>query len=124
MAQRRHYLFVCTNQRPDGTARGSCAMRGSVALQKKLKAMTKERGLANLEVRACTSSCLDTCWAGPTIAVEPDHFFYGRVRESDLEEILDAIEQGTRVERLVLSPEDFIMPKDLRELEKLEKEKQ
>jgi (2Fe-2S) ferredoxin len=124
MALRRRYLFVCTNQRPDGTPRGSCALRGSVALHKKLKAMTKERGLAELEVRACTSSCLDTCWAGPTIAVEPDHFFYGRVKETDLEEILDALEQDKRVERLVLSPDDLVIPKELRELEKTEKTKQ
>jgi (2Fe-2S) ferredoxin len=70
--------------------------------------------MADLEARACTSSCLDTCWAGPTIAVEPDNYFYGRVRSSDLEEIVDALANGSRVERLVLSPEDFVEPRELR----------
>ncbi len=117
MAQRKRYLFVCINRRPDGTPKGSCAARGSVELHARLKAMLKKRGLAATEVRACTSSCLDTCWVGPTIAVEPDHYFYGRVAEADLEEIVDALERGERVERLVLAPEDFIEPRELARLE-------
>jgi (2Fe-2S) ferredoxin len=67
----------------------------------------QERGLAKVEARACTASCLDTCWAGPVIAVEPDGFFYGRVTMADLPEIVDALAKGTRVERLVLPPEDY-----------------
>ena len=118
MAKRKRYLFVCVNRRPDGTPKGSCAARGAVELHAKLKTLLKERGLADHEVRACTSSCLDTCWVGPTIAVEPDDFFYGRVRESDLEAIVDGLVHGERVERLVLRPEDFAMPKELRYLEK------
>src|SRR6185436_9162405 len=102
MAKRKRYLFVCVNRRPDGTPKGSCAARGAVELHAALKSILKERGLAETEVRACTSSCLDTCWAGPTIAVEPDHFHYGRVRPADLAEIVDALQRGTRVERLVL----------------------
>ena len=77
MAQRKRYLFVCVNRRPDGTPKGSCAARGAVELHAKLKHMLKSEGMAETEVRACTSSCLDTCWAGPSIAVEPDHYFYG-----------------------------------------------
>lgn len=114
MAQRKRYLFVCVNRRPDGTPKGSCAARGAVELHEKLKGMLKARGLAEHQVRACTSSCLDTCWVGPTIAVEPDNYFYGRVKESDLEEIVNAFEHNERVERLVLKPDDFIEPKELK----------
>jgi (2Fe-2S) ferredoxin len=121
MAQRRRYLFVCVNRRPDGTPKGSCAVRGAEALHGRLKQLLKERGLAETEVRACTSSCLDTCWAGPTIAVEPDGFFYGRVEESDLEAIVDGLERNQRVERLVLAPVDFEMPREIREREAAEK---
>jgi (2Fe-2S) ferredoxin len=118
MAQRKRYLFVCVNRRPDGTPKGSCAARGSVELHAKLKTLLKARGLAEHEVRACTSSCLDTCWAGPSIAVEPDGFFYGRVTEADLEPIVEGLVRSERVERLVLKPDDFVMPKELRDLEK------
>lgn len=114
MAQRKRYLFVCVNRRPDGTPKGSCAARGSVEIHERLKARLKERGLAATEVRACTSSCLDVCWVGPAIAVEPDHFVYGRVTLEDVDEIVDAFEAGTRVERLVLAPADYEEPRELR----------
>lgn len=107
MGQRNHYLFVCVNRRPDGTPKGSCAARGSEEVYAKLKAALKEEGLAQVEARACTSSCLDACWSGPTIAVEPDGFFYGRVTAADVPEIVAALREGRRVERLVLPPEDF-----------------
>jgi len=114
MAKRKRYLFVCVNRRPDGTPKGSCAARGAVDLHAKLKHMLKSEGMAATEVRACTSSCLDTCWAGPSICVEPDHYFYGRVKESDLDDIVAALKNDTRVERLLLGPDDFIEPKELR----------
>lgn len=114
MAQRRRYLFVCVNSRPDGTPKGSCAARGAVAMHAKLKEALKARGLAELEARACTSSCLDACWVGPVISVEPDHYFYGRVTEADIPEIVDAFAEGTRVERLVLRPEDYVEPRELK----------
>jgi len=114
MAQRKRYLFVCVNRRPDGAPKGSCAARGAVELHEKLKAKLKQRGLAELEARACTASCLDTCWVGPTIAVEPDNYFYGRVQESDLDEIVEALAKGERVERLVLGPNEFIEPRELK----------
>lgn len=114
MAERKRYLFVCVNRRPDGTAKGSCAARGAEDLYVQLKGMLKQRGLADTEARACTSSCLDTCWVGPTIAVEPDGYFYGRVTPEDLPEIVEALRGGTRVERLVLEPSDYVEPKELK----------
>ncbi|MCC6556412.1 MAG: (2Fe-2S) ferredoxin domain-containing protein [Polyangiaceae bacterium] len=107
MPQRKRYLFVCVNRRPDGAPKGSCAQRGSVEIHAALKAELAARGLAKVEARACTSSCLDACWAGPAIAVEPDGFFYGRVTLGDVPEIVQALAEGRRVERLVLPPEDF-----------------
>ena len=121
MAQRKRSLYVCVNRRPDGTPKGSCAARGAVELHARLKDLLKQRGMAELEVRACTSSCLDACWVGPTIAVEPDHYVYGRVALGDAEAIVDALAADTRVERLVLEPRDFELPRELREREKAEK---
>jgi (2Fe-2S) ferredoxin len=123
MAQRKRFLFVCVNRRPDGTPKGSCAARGAEAIHARMKELLKQRGLAELEVRACTSSCLDVCWAGPCIAVEPDHFMYGRVKVEDVEAIVDGLARGERVERLVLEPRDFEMPRELREREMAEKKR-
>lgn len=107
MGQRKRYLFVCVNRRPQGTPKGSCATRGSEALHAALKAEIAARGLAKADVRACTSSCLDVCWAGPVIHVSPDNVFYGRVQLTDVPEICDALQKGTVVDRLVLGPSEF-----------------
>jgi (2Fe-2S) ferredoxin len=105
--QRKRYLFVCTNRRPHGMPKGSCATRGSEAIFNELKAQAAAKGLARFEVRICSSSCTDNCWAGPIIAVSPDGYFYGRVTKDDVPEILAALAEGKRVERLVLPPNDF-----------------
>jgi (2Fe-2S) ferredoxin len=110
--QRHRYLFVCTNQRPADSPKGSCAARGGHELQARLKAALAERGLFRVEARACASGCQDVCWVGPVIHVastregEPA-YFYGRVSVDDVPAIADALAAGTRVERLVLAPEDF-----------------
>jgi (2Fe-2S) ferredoxin len=54
---------------------------------------------------------------GPTIAVEPDHYFYGRVTMDDVGPIVDALVSDTRVERLVLSPDEFVEPRELKKRE-------
>lgn len=107
MAQRQRYLFVCINRRPDDNPKGCCAAKGSEEVYKALKAELAARGLAKLEARVCTSSCLDQCATGITVLVEPDHFFYGRVTVADVPEIVDGLVTGQRVERLVLSADDL-----------------
>ena len=68
-----------------------------------LKGEIAARGLARLEARVCTSSCLDQCATGVTVLVEPDHFFYGRVMIDDVPEIVDALVNGQSVKRLVVT---------------------
>ena len=107
MAQRRRYLFVCINRRPDDNPKGCCAAKGSEELYKALKAEVAARGLAKLEARVCTSSCLDQCATGITVLVEPDHFFYGRITIADVPEIVDGLVNSQRVKRLVLTADDL-----------------
>ena len=68
-----------------------------------LKEEVAARGLAKLEARVCTSSCLDQCETGVTILVEPDHFFYGRVTVADVPEIVDGLVNGQPVNRLLVT---------------------
>ena len=67
-----------------------------------LKGELAARGLAKLDARVCTSSCLDQCATGVTVLIEPDHFFYGRVTVADVPEIVDALVTGQSVKRLLL----------------------
>ena len=107
MAKRKHYLFVCVNRRAPDNPKGSCAGSGSEALHAALKEQIAQRNLHKTEIRACTSSCLDLCHMGPTIAVEPDGYFYGHVKVEDVPEIVDALAKGERVERLVIADDAF-----------------
>jgi (2Fe-2S) ferredoxin len=95
---------VCANCRPDDATRPSCGRRGGREIHAQLKQLLAQRGLATTEVRAVTTSCLDLCDEGPAILVEPDHFVYRGVTLGDVEDIVDALEAGTRVERLVKPP--------------------
>lgn len=107
MALRRRYLFVCTNRRAEDDPKGCCAARGAEEVRAALKEQLKARGLARLGARACKSSCLDQCSSGVCILVEPDHYFYGHLTEKDVPEIVEALAEGRRVERLVLSVEEL-----------------
>jgi (2Fe-2S) ferredoxin len=101
--QRKRYLFVCINRRDEHNPKGSCAAKASEEVYKALKAEVAARGLATLEARVCTSSCLDECATGVTVLVEPDHFFYGHVTVADIPEIVDGLVRGEPVKRLVIS---------------------
>ena len=72
-----------------------------------LKGEVAARGLAKLEARVCTSSCLDQCETGVTVLVEPDHFFYGRVTVADVPEIVDGLVNGQTVKRLVITTDQL-----------------
>lgn len=76
-------------------------------MRQALKEQLAARGLAKLQARACTSSCLDQCSSGVCILVEPDHFFYGRVTLADVPAIVEGLASGQRVERLVLTADDL-----------------
>jgi (2Fe-2S) ferredoxin len=103
MTMRKRYVFVCINRRPDDNPKGCCAAKDSEEVYKALKAEVAARGLAQREVRVCTSSCLDQCATGVTVLVEPDHFFYGHVTVADIPTIVDGLVSGQRVESLVLT---------------------
>jgi (2Fe-2S) ferredoxin len=107
--QRKRYLFVCINRRAEDNPKGCCAAKNSEEVYSALKAEVAERGLAKLEARVCTSSCLDQCETGVTVLVEPDHFFYGHVTVADVPEIVDGLVSGQPVKRLLLTADQHTL---------------
>src|SRR4029077_5974347 len=105
--QRKRYLFVCINRRAEDNPKGCCAHKDSQEVYRALKGEVAARGLAKLEARVCTSSCLDQCATGVTVLVEPDHFCYGRVTATDVPEIVDGLVKGQPVKRLVITAESL-----------------
>jgi (2Fe-2S) ferredoxin len=102
MPHRDRYLFVCTNRRPEGHPKGSCAQKGSEELVPRLKEALAQRGVAKSVVRACSASCLDMCETGISIVQEPEHVAYGHVTLDDVDELAEAAARGEVVERLVV----------------------
>ena len=99
------HVFACTNRRPDGHKRGSCAERGSEKLREYMKARSKELGLEP-RIRINSAGCLDRCELGPTLVIYPEGVWYTIHSTADVDEILQThLMEGRRVERLMLQPE-------------------
>lgn len=94
------HVFICTNQRDNG--KESCGEAKGLKLVELFKKAIKNRQL-NIQVRAQRAGCLDVCEFGPALVVYPEGVFYGNVKESDVEEIVEAhIVGNVPVERLRL----------------------
>ncbi len=71
----KRHLFICTNQREPGSARGCCSPDGKGELHKLFK---EAIGAASLKatVRANKAGCLDQCEHGPTLVIYPEAVWY------------------------------------------------
>ena len=102
VTQRAHYLFVCTNVRPEGNPRPSCGRSGSGAMLEALKLELQRQGLSKTFARACSCSCLDMCDEGPVVAVQPDGVFYGRLTPDWVPRIVQALKDGQRLPEIAI----------------------
>lgn len=99
----RIHVFCCTNLRPPGHSRGSCADKGADKLRNYLKARVKELGLP--KVRINSAGCLDRCELGPVMVIYPEGIWYRYETYADLEEILVThLQKRGRVQHLLLTP--------------------
>lgn len=95
----RCHVFCCTNERPAGHPRGSCARKGAEKLRNYMKARAKELGLD--EVRINNAGCLDRCEHGPSMVIYPEGVWYQIETFADIDEILAThVIGGGRVTRL------------------------
>ena len=102
MPKPERQILVCTNARPPGNLKGSCAEKGSEALAQRLKDLVKEAGLRD-RVMVTRASCLKHCSKGITVAVQPDNVWYAGVTDGDLETVCSQhLGAGKAVERLLM----------------------
>jgi len=99
------HVFVCMNERSEGHERGSCARKGSVQLRNYMKVRAKELGLVKCRINQ--AGCLERCELGPTMVIYPEGVWYRIETPGDVDEILNEhIQNGRRVERLMMKPDD------------------
>jgi (2Fe-2S) ferredoxin len=97
------HVFCCTNRRPDGHPRGSCAAKGSEKLRDYMKARAKELGIRRTRINS--AGCLDRCELGPSMVIYPEGVWYRYDSAADIDEILQKhVIDGGRVERLLMPP--------------------
>jgi (2Fe-2S) ferredoxin len=102
LATFERHVFVCTNQREPGSARGCCSLDGKGELQRLFKEAIGAAGL-KANVRVNKAGCLDQWGHGPTVVVYPEAVWYGFVQPQDVAEI---VEQHVKCGR----PVDCIFP--------------
>ncbi len=97
----RAHIFCCTNERPDGHARGCCKSRGAEPLRNYMKARVKELGIAATRVNV--AGCLDRCEEGPVMVIYPEGTWYTYRTREDVDDIIAThLQNGQVVTRLHL----------------------
>ena len=107
MPKRKHYIFLCTNQRSPGHPKGCCMSGGADAVKERFTEIMLRDNLRG-RMRIVRTSCLDNCAKGPTLAVYPDDVWYQGIQPDDVEEIVEShIKGGQPVKRLLLPTDEF-----------------
>lgn len=95
-----YHFFVCNSFRAGGEPQGICYKKGSVDLLLYLEAELADRGMSAL---VSSTGCLKVCDRGPAMVVYPQGDWYGSLSEEAIDEILDAMEEGTQAESYLLT---------------------
>lgn len=95
-----YHIFVCASFR--GTeAKGKCIKKESLQLIPYLEEELADRGI---NAMVSSTGCLKLCEEGPIMVVYPQAYWYrGIAGESDVDEILDALEDGRPAEKYLLT---------------------
>ena len=89
MTRPTRHVFVCSQQRPPGHPRGSCAAKGAAGLVQAFWAELQKRN-AYEQVAVTYSGCLGPCESGANVVVYPEGVLYQGVTPADVNEIFDS----------------------------------
>jgi len=93
------HIFICASTRLNGKVQGSCKNKASHNLVEMFSEEIMDRDLED-EVMITSTGCVGICEKGPIVMIYPQQTWYGEVTEDDVDDILDALEEGTVVDRL------------------------
>ena len=112
----KKHIFVCVNERPENTPKGSCARCGGFDIRMRFVELINQHGLKGV-VRANKSGCLDACEFGATVVVYPNETWYTNVTLNDVDDIFNAtILNDVPLERLVANKKTWDDLKTLRRI--------
>ncbi len=97
MNKPKHHLFICGSARANGEPKGVCVNKDSVALLSYAQSEVQDRMLDGVEI--AMTGCMNMCNRGPIVIDYPSGNYYEKADESLIDDILDAIEEGSVCER-------------------------
>jgi (2Fe-2S) ferredoxin len=101
MEKPANHIFICSSFRASGELKGKCSKKGASDLIPYIENEILDRGMDAL---LTSTGCMKQCDNGPVMVVYPQGHWYGNVEsEEDIDEILDAIEEGDVAERLLIA---------------------
>ncbi len=95
-----YHILVCNSYRVAGDAQGYCNKNGSADFIQYISEECSDRGL---DVAVSTTACLNVCSQGPIMVIQPLNLWYGAITEEKIDEILDALEEGSAVEEYLIA---------------------
>lgn len=101
MDKPKHHIFVCTSSRLTGENKGYCIQQNGKDIIRAFVEEIQDRDLDS-EVMVTNTGCFGLCSMGPIVMIYPEQTWYGKVTVDDVEEIMDALEEGKIVERIAL----------------------
>lgn len=100
MPRPQKHVFVCSQARPPGHPRGSCAEKGCRDVLDEFHFQFQQRQCFDT-VMITATGCLGPCSTGTNVLVYPEGILYGNVTKEDVAAIFDEhLLGGTPVERL------------------------
>jgi (2Fe-2S) ferredoxin len=100
MQKPQYHFLLCNSFRVSGEPQGVCSKKGGTDLLQYLQSEIADRGL---DAVISTTSCLNVCEKGPVMVIYPDAWWYHEVTEGKIDEILDALEEGSPIEELLMA---------------------
>lgn len=97
----KYHFLVCSSSRISGEPNGTCQRRGVVGLIGYLQEQIDDRGIE--ETLVTNTGCLKCCAEGPVMVVYPGGYWYGKIDEAAIDEILDALAEGKPASGLLLN---------------------
>lgn len=88
MPRPEKHVFVCTQNRPQGYPRGSCASSGCTEIMNEFMNEIQARNLFE-KIALTNTGCMGPCMMGPSVLVYPEGIMYGKLTKDDVKTIIE-----------------------------------
>lgn len=88
MARPSMHVFVCTQQRPAGHPRGSCAEKGCADVYNAFASALVKHNLFS-RIALTQTGCLGPCQTGANVLIYPDAVLYIQMTANDVEQVIE-----------------------------------